>query len=90
MPLNGLLWRTGAGDWVEIGDRPLLLPGESNSRSKVSSILSVVLVGVAGKAEVEVVVVGFKKKSKSNATDGSVKLSLTDEDELTLAGDDHR
>ncbi len=49
-------------------------------------MLSVGLVDVAGAAAV-VVVDGFKKKSKSNVTVDSVKLSLVDDD--VLAGDDH-
>lgn len=102
MSLNWLLlWRTGsAGDWVVGGGTTWLrspLPwGESNSRSIVSNILSLVLVGnvlLAGTALLvaDEAVLGFKKKSKSSVTVGSAKLSLIDvEEELTLGGEFQR
>ena len=94
MSLNWwLLWRTG-GDWTG-GATPWfwLLPsplGESNSRSIVSKMLSLVVVTAVADDDV-LLLLGFKKKSKSNVTVDSVKLSVIEADgELTLDGEFQR
>ena len=94
MSLNWwLVWRTG-GDWTG-GATPWfwLLPsplGESNSRSIVSKMLSLVVVTAVADDDV-LLLLGFKKKSKSNVTVDSVKLSVIEADgELTLDGEFQR